>query len=144
MARPISATAGTGVFMMVIIALLFGYFGFGIGWREVDADGNRIWIVSVFKWTLQVVCIGAALSAVLHFVQRWAAATLFVIVSLASAIMFAAVVVWHYATDAPAPIQPFIIIILALINGYGGWLELRELFAGSRGYADKAAHNPKA
>lgn len=131
MARPISATAGTGVFMMVVIALLFGYFGFVIGWREIDADGNRIWIVSMFKWTLQGVCIGAAISAALHFIQRRAAATLFAVVSIASAIMFGIVVVWHYATDAPAPIQPFIIIILALINGYGGWLELRELFTAA-------------
>lgn len=124
------ASGSTGLVWMLLGAALFGYFGFapGIIWPNT-IGGEPNWISIILMWTVRATAVGFTASAALTFVHRFLANLLYSSVGLISAVMFGIVLIWHYTTDAHAPISPVLLLIFAALNGYGSWIELREILA---------------
>jgi len=118
----------SGIVWMILSAALFGYFGFSgrILWPNV-VGGDPNWISIVLMWTVRITAIGFAAAAVLVLVHRLIGNLIYSSVGLLSAAMFGVVLVWHFTTDAHAPISPILLLIFAALNGYGSFVELRWL-----------------
>jgi hypothetical protein len=123
------AGSSSGLMWMLLSAVLFGYFGFMLTWPRTTLDGDTNWISIVLMWTVRGTAIVFAVSALLTFVHRYVANMMYSATGLISAALFCVVLVWHYTTDAHAPIPPILLMIFAALNGYGSWMELRALLA---------------
>jgi hypothetical protein len=130
--RAASESRGSAVFWMLISAGLFGYFGFMLSYPNTLRTGDPNWISIVLMWTIRATAIGFAVSALLLFLHRFIAHLFFSSIGLLSAIMFGIVIIWHFTTDAHAPIPIILLIIFALWNGYSSWRELSGMLAGRR------------
>lgn len=123
------AGGSSGLIWMLLSAAVFGYFGFVLIWPNTTSEGDPNWISIVLMWTVRTTAVAFAVSAALAYFHRSAANLLYGAVGLISAAMFGAVLIWHYTTDASAPISPILLLIFTMLNGYGSWVELRDMLA---------------
>lgn len=110
---------------MLLSAAIFGYFGFMMGFPELDANGDPIPLVVTLKWTLRGSAIAFLVSGVLAMAQPLAANLLFSALGLLSAVMLAVVGVWDLNSSFYSGLHPVLLFIFAAWNGFGSWSGLQ-------------------
>ena len=142
------ALAGPGP--MIFGALLFGYFGFLLGLTPNNSAGHFVWLFAVFLWTLRVVAIGNALSAMVTFASPLPGNVLYGLVGVLSAVAFVILAVWDILDKTymlyGMPFLPawMMLLLFAAWNGYGSWvglqavMTLRRLASSANPYETKA------
>lgn len=113
---------------MVLGALIFGYFGFVMGWaHERTLDDELLWAVVLLKWSLRIGAILFALSAVLAYARFGVASTIAGVTSLATSIAFLVVAAWDWSMPQySSGVHPLLLILFAAWNGWGGIEWIRE------------------
>jgi hypothetical protein len=118
----------TGPAIMVLSALIFGYFGFRM--TATAVDGEFVLFFALLTWTLRISAGLFVLSAVLTIVVPVAGNLLYALVGVVGAGLFVVVAVMDVADDKYATIHPALLLLFAVWNGYGSWLALRAVLAG--------------
>lgn len=118
----------TGPAIMVLSALIFGFFGFRMG--VTASDGKVVLFFALLTWTLRISAILFALSAVVTLAMPVVGNLLYALVGVVGAGLFVVVVVMDIADrNYTASVHPVILILFAVWNGYGSWLALRAILA---------------
>lgn len=119
------AMIGPGI--MLLSAVVFGYFGFATSWNQYSAlNGEFLLFVALLEWTLKGAAIGFAISAATALVLSLAGNLMYSVISLLSAGGFVVVAVLDIRDTQHAALHPALMLIFAAWNGYGGWAGLRE------------------
>jgi len=140
----------TGPAIMVLSALIFGFFGFYyIDWNTPGVDGDPLLFRQLLGWTLKASSVLFILSAVLTAARATLGNLLYALTGVVGAGLFLVVAVMDIADSqhtimAPgAPwVSPLILVLFAIWNGYGSWLALRAILAG-RAEARAGAPRPE-
>jgi hypothetical protein len=118
----------TGPAIMVLSALIFGYFGWVI--KPVATDGQTVLFMWLLSWTLRISAGLFVLSAVITLAAPVFGNLLYALVGVVGAGLFVVVVVMDIADKNYRTIHPAILLLFAAWNGYGSWLALRAVLAG--------------
>lgn len=119
-----------GPTIMIISAVLFGYFGFFAGMTSATAGGQVVLFYAILLWTLRIGAIGFALSAGLSFILPLIGNLVYALFGIGTSIGLVIVAVMDIAdTSHIAAIPPFWAFLFAAWNGYGSWMSLREIVA---------------
>jgi hypothetical protein len=130
----------TGPAIMVLSALIFGYFGWQI--KPVATDGQSVLFMALLSWTLRISAGLFILSAVVTLAAPVAGNLLYALVGVVGAGLFVVVVVMDIADKNYQTIHPAILLLFAIWNGYGSWLALRAILAGRAEAAAAAPPEP--
>lgn len=126
----------SGPAVMIISAVLFGYFGFGTTWLTTSAiTGQVLFFVVLWEWTLKGSAIAFALCAAVTFVRPFAGNALYAVLGLISAAAMVLVLVLDLVDTQHTVGSPWLIGIFAAWNAYGSWgsiTDLRRVAAASR------------
>ncbi|MHC4082662.1 MAG: hypothetical protein ACYS15_11095 [Planctomycetota bacterium] len=117
-----------GPAIMILSALIFGYFGYTLG--PTASDGQFVLFMALLTWTLRISAALFVLSAVLTLVLPVVGNLLYALVGVVGAGLFVVVAVMDIADDQYRTIHPVLLLIFAVWNGYGSWLALRAILAG--------------
>jgi hypothetical protein len=119
----------TGPAIMVLSALVFGYFGFTM--TDTASDGQFVLFFALLTWTLRISAILFVVAAVITFAAPVFGNLLYALVGVVGAGLFLVVVVMDIADRNYATlVHPVILVVFAIWNGYGSWLALRAILAG--------------
>ena len=119
----------TGPAIMVLSALIFGYFGWQV--KPVAADGETILFMWLLSWTLRISAGVFILCAVITLAAPVLGNLLYALTGVVGAGLFVVVVVMDIADqNYAAALHPAILLLFAIWNGYGSWLALRAVLAG--------------
>ncbi len=121
------STQLSGPPIMLLSALIFGFFGFTL--RTSAVDGQFVLFMALLAWTLRISCILFVGSALCTIVNPIVGNLLYALVGVTGAGLFVVVVVLDIADMDYATIHPVILLLFAAWNGYGSWLALRAVFA---------------
>jgi hypothetical protein len=125
-----------GPAIMLLSALIFGYFGFFYIWSTRGADGEFILFPALLGWTLKISAVLFLLAAGLTMIHRGAGNLVYALTGVTGAGMFVVVAVMDTADTghtifSPTPwLSPLILLLFAAWNGYGSWFALRDVLAG--------------
>ena len=121
----------TGPIMVVISALIFGFFGFFPSWNIHGAQGQVLMFMVIFVWTLRISAGLFVLSALITMARPVMGNLLYALVGVVGAGSFFVVAVMDIAdTDHTVmPYAPIILLIFAAWNGFGSWMALRSVLA---------------
>jgi hypothetical protein len=122
-----------GPAIMILSALIFGYFGYTL--RPTASDGQFVLFMALLTWTLRISAGLFVLSAVVTLVLPVVGNLLYALVGVVGAGLFVVVAVMDIADDNYATIHPALLLVFALLvfaawNGYSSWLALRAILAG--------------
>lgn len=131
-----SGLAGPAI--MVLSALIFGYFGFTMTSRATD--GQFVLFMALLTWTLRISSIVFVLSAALTFVKPILGNLLFSLVGVIGAGLFVVVAIMDVADARYQSIHPAILLVFAVWNGYGSWVSLRAILSRRRLGAAAGVH----
>ena len=124
--RTSGALAGPGI--MLLSAVIFGYFGFTTTFVPTSAITGKLLIyVPMLEWTLKVTAIAFAVSGVMVFVQPLPANLLYCVAGLLSAVMFVVVAAMDIADKQHMVMSPVLLLIFAAWNGFGSWTGLKAV-----------------
>jgi hypothetical protein len=127
---------------MLISAAIFAYFG----WRSwahqyniATTPATIIPMVVVLKWTLRGGAIAFVIAALLTWGRSMLGMLVYALAGLVTSILFVIVAIWDWNNSQfVSGVPPILLLILALWNGYGSWLGLREVFAATGTRANEA------
>ncbi|MHC4128732.1 MAG: hypothetical protein ACYSWT_18300 [Planctomycetota bacterium] len=125
-----------GPAIMILSALIFGYFGFlTYEWSTRGPDGEFILFPALLGWTLKISAILFLAAAGLTFVKAVAGNLLYALTGVVGAGMFVVVAVMDTADQGHTimPYAPVVLLLFAAWNGYGSWFALRSVLAGRAG-----------
>jgi len=122
-----------GPAIMLLSALIFGFFGFLM--RETTVDGEWVLFFALLTWTLRISAGLFVVSAVVTFAAPVAGNLLYALVGVVGAGLFVVVAVMDIADPHNAAVPWWLLLVFAAWNGYGSWFALRAVLAGR---ADKA------
>lgn len=123
-----SALGGPGA--MLLSALIFGYFGYGVTWiHQSPITGQLLPYVVILEWTLKVSSVAFVVSAILTLVSAPAGNFLYSAVSLAGGALFVLVAVWDFADTQHQAASPVLVLFFGLWNGFGAVAGLRQALA---------------
>ncbi len=128
--RASSNFAGPGI--MLISAVIFGFFGFMyVNWNTPGVNGQLVPFRLICGWTLKIASVSFFVCALLTFVKPMVANVLYAVVGLISAALFVVVAILDLADQQHAIMAygPFILFLFAAWNGYGSWIALKDLMA---------------
>ncbi|MHC4219923.1 MAG: hypothetical protein ACYSU7_15885 [Planctomycetota bacterium] len=118
-----------GPAIMLLSALIFGYFGLNMS--ETAVDGEWVLFFALLTWTLRISAGLFILSAVLTFVVPVFGNLLYALAGVVGAGLFLVVAVMDIADDKYDASVPWVLLLVfAAWNGYGSWLALRAVLAG--------------
>ena len=117
-----------GPAIMILSAVIFGFFGFKM--RATAIDGEFVLFFALLTWTLRISAGLFVLSAVLTFVVPVAGNLLYALAGVVGAGLFVVVAVMDIADPYDASVPWWLLLIFAAWNGYGSWLALRAVLAG--------------
>ncbi|UCD73952.1 MAG: hypothetical protein JSV91_09155 [Phycisphaerales bacterium] len=130
MSEPRSSAGLAGPGMMLLSAVIFGYFGFTTSFVHTSAiTGQLLIYVPMLEWTLKVTAILFAISGVAAFLRPLEANLLFCVAGLFSALLFVAVAVMDFADKQHMVMSPVLLLIFAAWNGFGSWSGLKAVIA---------------
>jgi len=129
--------AGPGI--MIISALIFGYFGFSPTYSATGVNGQFLVYVPILEWTLKISAVAFALSAVLTFLAPLLGNVLYSIIGLLGAIAFVVVAIMDYMDPQHTVMNPLILLAFAAFNGYGSWQGIRAVVSAMARDSDAAA-----
>lgn len=122
------------VFFMLLSALLFAYFGFIWSWAHQwtsTQPPQRIPMIAVLMWTLRIGAIAFIVAAALSLARQRLGPFLYAVTGLVTSALFVVVAIWEwtnpngYYSGVPA----ILLLVFALLNGYGSINSLRALRA---------------
>ena len=126
------ALAGPG--MMILSAVIFGYFGFTSSWNYYSiTNGQFLLYVAILDWTLKGAGVGFATAAIVTFAHHLLGNIIYSVVGLITAVLFLIVAVWDqidtqnssfYLPYLPGPV---VLFLFAAWNGYGSWFGMRAV-----------------
>jgi hypothetical protein len=121
-----------GPVIMVLSALVFGFFGFFYTWSSRGAQGEFVLFPALLGWTLKVSSILFLLAAGLTIAKLVVGNLLYALTGVVGAGLFVVVAVMDIADQAHTimPYAPVVLVLFAAWNGYGSWLSLRAVLAG--------------
>jgi hypothetical protein len=121
-----------GPAIMILSALVFGYFGFFRTWNTRGAGGEFVLFPALLGWTLKISSILFLVAAGLTIVKLVAGNLIYALTGVAGAGMFVVVAVMDIADQGHTimPYAPVVLVLFAAWNGYGSWLSLRVVLAG--------------
>jgi len=117
-----------GPAIMILSALVFGFFGFKMS--STALDGEFVLFFALLKWTLRISAGLFVLSAILTFVVSVIGNLLYALVGVVGAGLFVVVAVMDIADPYDASVPWWLLLLFATWNGYGSWLALRAILAG--------------
>ena len=130
MTEPRSSAALAGPGIMLLSAVIFGYFGFTTNFVPHSVKTGQLLIyVPMLEWTLKVTAIAFGISGVAAFVRPLEANLLFCVAGLLSALLFVAVAVMDFADKQHTVMSPVLLLIFAAWNGFGSWSGLRAVLS---------------
>ncbi len=112
----------TGIGIMLLSALIFGYFGFSTAFvHHSSITGKLLIYVPILEWTLKGVTIAFVLSAVITLINPLLGNLLYSIVGLLTAVLFIIVAIMDIADTQHMVMSPIVLILFAAWNGFGSW-----------------------
>jgi hypothetical protein len=117
----------TGPAIMVLSALIFGYFGWVM--KPIIDDGKIVLFTALLCYTLRISAGLFVLSAVITLALPMLGNLLYALVGVVGAGLFVVVVVMDVADKNYQTVHPAILLLFAVWNGYGSWLALRAILA---------------
>jgi hypothetical protein len=117
-----------GPAIMILSALIFGYFGFRMS--STALDGEFVLFFALLTWTLRISAGLFVLSAILTFVVPVVGNLLYALVGVVGAGLFVVVAVMDIADPYDASVPWWLLLVFAAWNGYSSWLALRAILAG--------------
>jgi len=127
------------IFFMVISAALFGCFGFAVTYNYYGVNGQFLFFVALLEWTLKISAIAFGLTAILTMALPLPGVVLYGVVGLLSAAALLVAAALDLMDPQHTAMSPFILIILALWNGYASISGLRDVLAARRRTSSPAA-----
>lgn len=120
----------TGPAMMFILAALFGYFGFYIGFLHTNNLGQFVLFYALLDWTLKATAVAFALAGVLTMIKPFLGNLLYAVAGLLSAILFVVIATMDILDkqNPPGAVPIFLLLIFAAFNGYGSVASLTSLW----------------
>jgi hypothetical protein len=130
MAEKTGQLAGPAI--MILSALIFGFFGFAYTWNTRGTGGEFVLFPALLGWTLKISAILFVVAAVLATVKEMAGNLVYALTGVTGAGMFVVVAVMDIADQGHTimPYAPVVLVLFAAWNGYGSWLALRAVLAG--------------
>jgi hypothetical protein len=121
-----------GPAIMILSALVFGYFGFFHTWNTRGAGGEFVLFPALLGWTLKISAVLFLVSGGLTIVKLVAGNLIYALTGVTGAGMFVVVAVMDIADQGHTimPYAPVVLVLFAAWNGYGSWLALRVVLAG--------------
>ncbi|MHC5007329.1 MAG: hypothetical protein ACYTGF_08245 [Planctomycetota bacterium] len=121
-----------GPAIMLLSALVFGYFGFFRTWSTRGAGGEFILFPALLGWTLKISSVLFLVSAGLAIVKLVAGNLIYALTGVTGAGMFVVIAVIDIADQGHTimPYAPVGLVLFAAWNGYGSWVALRAVLAG--------------
>jgi len=123
-----------GPAIMILSALIFGYFGFlaPVEWSMRGPDGEFILFPALLGWTLKISSILFLAAAGLTMIKAVAGNLVYALTGVVGAGMFVVVAVMDTADQGHTimPYAPVVLLLFAAWNGYGSWFALRAVLAG--------------
>lgn len=131
MMEPVARASGTsalvGPGVMLLSALLFGYFGYGMTWLHRSAiTGQVLPYVVILDWTLKVSSVAFVAAALLTWANAVAGNFLYSAVSLAGGALFVVVALWDFMDTQHTAASPVLVLFFGLWNGFGAIAGLRQ------------------
>ena len=121
-----------GPAIMILSALIFGFFGFFYTWNTHGAEGEFVLFPALLGWTLKISAILFLVAGGLTMIRLVAGNLIYALTGVTGAGMFVVVAVMDIADQGHTimPYAPVVLVLFAAWNGYGSWLALRAVLAG--------------
>lgn len=117
--------SGPGI--MILSAVIFGFFGFSLSTTAPDAQ--FVLFMALLAWTLRISAILFVVSAAVTLIQPIVGNLLYFLVGGIGAGLFVVVVVLDMTNDKYSTVHPVILLLFAAWNGFGSWSSLRAVLA---------------
>lgn len=112
---------------MFISAAIFGFFGF-----MYFSGQQTMLLFQLVLWSVRGGAIGFALAGVLTLLRVPGAVAFYMLVSVATVIMFAITGVWHFLDPTVGNLNGVLLLLFAGWNGHGIWRELQPAMSSHR------------
>lgn len=132
MSTRITVYAGPGI--MFVSAVLFGFFGFVMQFNSTGTNGQTLIYIPMFVWTMRISAMAFGLAGFLTFVLPLMGNLIYSAAGLLGAIMFVVIAVMDLLDQQHTIMAyaPFILVALALFNGWGSVQSIRAIYDSRR------------